>query len=187
MLGFGLLASGVKGLRQYWRELVVVFLLALPQMYLSGVIDKLVGVSIAAAKFSTAVLWYLGFEVFRQGVDVVLPTGAIKIHAGCSVDPILTLLRLAVLFLVMFPIDGIKRILVPLVAVVLTFIVNGIRITIMAFLVAFSHHEAFAYWHTGSGSQVFSMISILGFGWFCRLLLRQAESKNQGLGSFSEP
>ncbi len=177
ILGFGLLASGMKGLKQYGQEFVVVVLLALPQTYLSILIENLVQVKLLTAKLSAFVLWYLGFEVSRQGVYVMLPTGSIEINLSCSgLEPMFTLLRLAVLFLVVFPAVRIKKIVVPFVAVFIAFSVNGIRIALLAFLVAFSSQEIFQYWHGGSGAQIFSVISILSFSWFYRSMLRQDEA-----------
>lgn len=184
ILGLGLLASGIKGLKQYWHELIIVAVLAVPQTHLLIWIDKLVDVSTLVAKFSAFLLWYLGFEVYRQGVNVVLPTGAIEINPPCSgLDTMLILLRLAVLFLVMSSTNWLQKILVPLVAVGLAFTVNGVRITLMAFLVAFSNQAAFEYWHEGDGAQVFSVISILLFGLFYYFIVQQDQAE-QGSGEF---
>ena len=90
-LGVGLLAVGVKNLKQHWRELLIVFLVALPTHSIELLLDQHSYFSIAAAKFSTGLLWYLGFEVFRRGVYVILPTGTIEINSFCSgVMPMLT-------------------------------------------------------------------------------------------------
>jgi exosortase/archaeosortase family protein len=67
------------------------------------------------------------------------------------------------------------KILVPIVAVSLAFIVNGIRVAVMAVLSASSNEKAFDYWHLGEGSLIFSLLSVLSFGLFCLFLLRQQE------------
>lgn len=92
---------------------------------------------------------------------------------------ILYLLGLAALFLVMFPTDWSKKILVPVVATLLAFIVNGGRVALMAVLAASSNMKAFDYWHTGSGSQLFAMTSVVIFGLFCFFLLRLNEAENE--------
>jgi len=94
------------------------------------------------------------------------------------------LLGLAVLYLVMFPTDWTRKVLVPVVAVSLAFVVNGFRVALMAVLAASSNLEAFEYWHTGSGSAIFSMISVFLFGLFCLFLLRQEEPANRDNGTF---
>lgn len=180
-LGVALLASGFKGLKQYWRELLILCFLA-PS---PGTLSLLVDISTFTAKFATAVLWYLGFEVSRQGVYVILPAGSIEVYPGCSgIESMLHLLGLAVLFLVMFPTDWLEKILVSVVAVFLAFVVNGFRVALMAVLAASSNPQALEYWHKGDGSMLFSMISVLILGLFCLFLLRQGNPENHGSVDF---
>ncbi|HEY9634586.1 MAG TPA: cyanoexosortase A [Coleofasciculaceae cyanobacterium] len=175
-LGLALLASDFKGLKQYWQELTSLFFLGGPQVLLSSLVDP----SLLTAKFATFTLWYSGFEVSRAGLNIELPTGYVEVYPGCSgIESITQLLSLSALFLIMFPVRGIKKIFVPIVAVLVAFVVNGIRVAIMAVLVASSRQEAFNYWHTGDGSVLFSMIAVLLFGLFCLLLLQQAKPENQ--------
>jgi cyanoexosortase A len=182
-VGVGLIAVGVKELKQYWRELLIVFLVSLPTTSIGLLLDTQSYFSIATAKFSTVLLWYLGFEVIRQGVYVLLRTGAVEINSFCSgVMPMLTLLQLALLFLLMFPTKLIDKILVLGAAVALAFIVNVVRVALMVILVAFSNHTAFDYWHSGIGSQIFSVISMVAFGWLCQFIIQQefsSETKQQ--------
>ncbi len=80
-LGVALLASGIKGLRQYWLELLIIFAFNIPVGYIASRLD----ISIITAKFSFAFLSYLGFPVLRQGVNIILPTGAIEVYPGFGV------------------------------------------------------------------------------------------------------
>ena len=173
VLGLGLFASGIKGLKQYWQGLIVLCLLAIP--------DKLiVGMPLLTAKFTALVLMQLGLDVSQEGVYIFFSTGAIEVYPGCSgVVAMRQLLILALLFLVVFPTKLLPKILVPIVAVFVAFIVNGFRISLLALLVASHSAPAFEYWHTGEGAHIFSMISVLVFGLFCYCLLPQAEFKNQ--------
>lgn len=173
-LGVGLLAVGVRRLKQYWRELLIVFLVALPTSSIGLLLDTHSYFSIATAKLSTVLLWYLGFKVICQGVYVRLPTGAVEVNSFCSgVMPMLTLLQLALLFLLMFPTKLRDKIIVSVVSVALAFIVNVVRVALMTILVAFSNQAAFEYWHSGSGSQIFSVISMVAFGWFCQFIIQR--------------
>ena len=175
-VGLGLIASGFKGLKQYWQELLILFFPGVANGTLLFVFD----ISAWTAKFATFVLWYSGFEVSRQGINITLTTGFVEVNRGCSgLQSILQLWVLAVLFLVMFPIDGCKKILVPVVATLLGFVVNGVRVALMAYLAASSNHKAFDYWHTGDGSLIFSMISVLLFGLFGLFILQVNEPKKQ--------
>lgn len=175
-VGLGLIASGFKGLKQYGQELIVLFFIGVPH----AIIPSLIDISIFTAQFATAVLWYSGFEVARQGVNVILPTGSVEVYSGCSgMVAILYLWGLAALFLVMFPTDWSKKILIPVVATLLAFVVNGGRVALMAVLAASSNMQAFDYWHTGAGSQLFAMTSVLFFGLFCFFIVRLNEAKNE--------
>jgi cyanoexosortase A len=170
-----------KGFKQYWQELFLLFFLGAPELVLSPLID----VSGFTAQFSAFILWYLGFDVSRQGVYITLPQGGVEVFAGCSgLESMTHLLSLAVVYLLMFPTSWIKKVLVPVVAVSLAFVVNGLRVALMAVLAVSSNSEAFEYWHTGSGSAIFSMIAVLIFGLFCLFLMRQEEPANRDTGAF---
>lgn len=176
-LGLSLLASGFKGLKQYWKELVILFFLSVPSVLLSS---PLTDISPVTAKFSAFLLWYSGFKVSLQGVDIVLPTGSVEVYSGCSgMEAMTYLLGLAVVFLVMFPTKRSNTILVPLVAIILGFVVNGVRVALMAVLAASSNPKTFNYWHEGDGSLIFGMIAVLLLGLFCLFLLRQEDSVNE--------
>jgi cyanoexosortase A len=175
-LGVAMLASGVKGLQQYWLELMIILAVNLP----IGALLEQIEISTITAKFANAMLSYLGFEVSRQGVNIILPTGAVEVNRACSgLEGIVRLLRLSVLFLVMFPVKLAKSILVPVVAVLVAFIVNGVRVALMAFLVAYSNKEAFEYWHKGDGAQVFFLISTLVFGLFCYFISQKDDPNDR--------
>lgn len=171
-LGLALLASGFRGLKQYRQELISLFFFSVPRL----VVPVLIDLSPLTAKFATFLLWYLGFDVTRYGVNIILPEGAIVVYPGCSgLATILELLALAVLLLVLFPTRRKYQILVPLGAVSLGFFVNSIRVVVMAIASA-ANEEAFNYWHTGDGSLIFALIAQLLFGLFCFGLLRLHEA-----------
>ena len=174
-LGLGLLASGVKGLKQYWRELLFVLLLCIPEGLFLQIVDKLFNVSVLTAKFAVFILWYLGFEASGQGINVVLPKGYVYVETACTgTSTALLLIKFSVLFILTFPTDWLKKILVLLGAVFIAFITSVIRVALMAVFV--SNKEVFDYWHGSQGNQVFTTTSILIFGLLCRGLLQLHES-----------
>jgi len=174
-LGLALLASGIKGLPQYGKELIIVFAFNLP----TDLLVKFFDISTFTARLATFMLSQSGFEVVRQGVNVVLHKGAVEVNSGCAgMEGIVRLLQLAVLFLVMFPITLAKKISVLIVAVLVAFVVNAGRVALMAILVAYSNREAFDYWHVGYGSQIFILISSTIFGVFCYFVSRKNDPKN---------
>jgi cyanoexosortase A len=170
--GVGLLASGVRGLKQYTQELIALFFLGVPSLIASRWVD----ISPATASFSRLVLLYTGFDVSGQGVVVKLPTGSIQVVYSCSgIDQMNYLLSLSILCLIMFPLIGWrKQLLVPLVGLILGFLANVIRVSMMAIFAA-SNKEAFKLWHTGTGSYVFAIAAVLLLGLFYRWLLKREE------------
>ena len=168
LLGWGLLASGIKGLKQYRQELFLLLFLAIPWEFIY-VFD----VSQLTARFSTFILWILGFEVTRQGVWIILPTGSVEVYNGCSgVLTILQLLGLSWIVLTLIPTNWKVKLYLPIAAILLGFTVNAIRIALMTILVAMLNIDGFHYWHTGTGSLIFSAISVSIFSAICLMLLR---------------
>ncbi|MGJ5673760.1 MAG: cyanoexosortase A [Nostochopsis sp.] len=173
-LGLALIASGFRGLKQYTGELITLFFINVPKLLPEWVIYKL---TLLTAKLSAFILWYTGFEVTLSGINVYLPNGSVEVLSGCSgLESISQMLGLAILFLLMFPQNWQQKILVPLVAATVGFIVNSGRVALMTVIVAKDNMDAFDYWHSGNGSLLFSIISVLIFGLFCRFLIGQDES-----------
>ncbi|MCC5629103.1 cyanoexosortase A [Nostoc sphaeroides CHAB 2801] len=186
MSGFGvaLLASGYQGLKQYRKELLILVFLTIRSFLV--LLPYQIDISLLAAKLSTALLWYTGFQVNRSGVMINLPTGSIEVYPGCAgIDIIIDLLSLAVLFIFLFNLSLQQKIIVPIVAATLGFIVNGFRVALMAIFVAQGNKQAFYYWHQGDGSLIFSMIATLFFGCFCWFLLSRNERENQNTTDYS--
>ena len=171
-VGLAAIASGIKEIKQYWQEFVVLGFM-IPH---SGVLSQVFDTSKLTAEFATSLLWCLGFDASRQGVYVLLPTGSVEVNPGCSGYGItLQLLSLAVIFLFMFPTSRFQKLLLPVVAVCLGFSLNSIRVAIMTVLAASADKAAFSYWHDNEGSLIFSLISVLLFGLVCYCVLQQEQ------------
>ena len=174
-ISLALLASGTKGLKQYWQELLILAYTAIPP----GLIGVFVDVATLTAKFSAFLLHYLGFEVVRKGILLILEKGSVEVYHGCSGETvILQLLGMALIFLLMFPTTVGQKIVVPLVAIISGFVVNAARVALLAVLVSLSQPEAFKYWHEGSGSVIFSMIAVFIFGLFCWFAILKDQPPN---------
>lgn len=175
VLGLCWLASGIKSLKQYWQELTVFGLLALNPV-LENLL-QLLDLSTLTAKAATFILWYLGFQIQRQGIFLHLPTGSVQVYEMCSgLQSIVQMINVAVLFLLMFPLKSLaQKITCIVVAIIIGFVVNAARVCLMANLVA--QKTSFEYWHTGNGSLIFSMISVALFGGFCWLAFLRTPQK----------
>ncbi|HEY9640151.1 MAG TPA: cyanoexosortase A, partial [Coleofasciculaceae cyanobacterium] len=169
----GLLASGWQGLKQYGQAITLLFFLGVPSVLFSFLPD----LSPITAQFSTGLLRLAGFDASVQDVYISLPTGAVKVYAGCSgVESMTYLLGISVIALMLFPIARIKQVFVPILAMLIGFGVNGVRVAVMAVLVASQNQAAFIYWHQGQGSLIFGVVSVLVFG-LCYRVLHQYSTK----------
>jgi cyanoexosortase A len=167
-LGLALMASGVKALKQYWQELLILGSLVVHHGYMSQLFD----ISKIKAACSVELLWLLGYDVTRQGVNIVFPTGSVEVNPGCSgYNSILQLLQLSIIFLMIFSTKRYVKFLVPIAAVVIGFCVNIVRVSIMAVL-SLNDPIAFKYWHDGDGSLIFSMIAVSLFALLCYFLIQ---------------
>lgn len=174
-LGLGLIASGFKGLKQYWQELLIVGFIAIPP----GLILNFINVAPVTAKFTHFILHYLGINVTRQGVHLILEQSSLEVASGCTgVAVILQLLGLGMLVLLMFPTNLPQKIFVLIAAIGVGFVVNGARVALMTYLLAYYGQKAFEYWHYGDGSLIFSMIAVAIFGLFCWFTVLRDEPNN---------
>lgn len=157
-IALALLAAGFKGLRVYWREIVLLFFLGIPEVLWSKLSDP----SPLTARFASSLLWFSGHPVTQKGIYLQMPGGTVQVYSGCSgVVAMTQLLGMAVLLLMLLPLPWtrLQKLSLPVAAIAIGFIVNSLRVALMAILVTQNNMAAFEYWHEGSGSLVFSVIS----------------------------
>ena len=132
-ISLAIIASGFQGLKQYWKELIIIFLFSISSVVLFFLLD----ISLITAKFSALLLWYLGFQVYLEDVSIYLPTGSVIVNKGCAgLYTINYLLAISAVLIFMFPLRRIYTIIVPILAIIIGFVVNGFRVALMAILVA---------------------------------------------------
>ena len=169
-LGLLLIAVGFQDLKQYWRELVILFFHGIPSVITSSVGGVMSSITAKAAYYS---LWYVGFNVTSEGNYVALPTGRVFVDGGCSgMEAMNYLLGLSVVCLLMFPTKQNKALVIA-VAVACGFIINAFRVAGMALLVASNRLDLFKYWHEGEGSLVVGMVAVVLFGIFYQYMLKR--------------
>lgn len=182
-----LLASGFKGLKQYGGELLALFILGLPKLLPVSLIN--IYLSPVTAKLSAFLLWYTSFDVVRSGVYIYLPSAnqSIEVASGCSgLEQIFHMLGLGILFIIIFPLNWLQKLILPVCAAIVGFIVNAARVSLMVVILKDDNQRAFEYWHHGDGSLLFSTIAVSVFGLFCWFILGQAKSKNGDVTSSSK-
>ena len=160
-IGVSLLAAGWRGLRDYWRELLI---LAVPAI-LPSLTARLFNLAPLTAKLSTFFLVITGFPVFNQGVYIQHQGNSVEVNYGCSgMAVILQLLHLVLIYLLIFPSRRRYWLLLPIVATIIAVIVNAVRVGLLAILNAPVTKAAFDYWHDGEGSVIFSLLAVLLLG-----------------------
>ena len=170
-LGLVLIASGWRGMRQYWKELSVLAAVYIPKMLLSLWLSQ--DLTRLTAQFTHLLLGLVDISSQRQGTYLILPRGAIEVMPGCSgLESICYLLGLTAIFLALFPLSRrwIQGIL-PGIAVTVAFCVNGLRIALLTILYASGNEEALNYWHSGEGSLLFIALAVSLLGGICWLIL----------------
>lgn len=160
-LAVGLLASGWRGLKQYWRELIILVFPAI----MPALSARLLNLSPFTAKLSTVLLLVSGFPVVNQGVYIFHRGNMVEVNHDCSgLIVLLQLLNMVLIYLVLFPSRRQYWVVLPLIATAIALITNAIRVALLAVLYSPTTKAAFDYWHTGGGSMIFSMIAVLLLG-----------------------
>lgn len=179
-VGLSLVASNYKRIFQYWRELMILFFLGVPAALLTPIFNP----SETTAKFTHFLLWYCGFDVTRQGVYVLMPSGGVKVYGGCSgLEAMTYLLGLSIICLILYPTGKLfHKIITPGIALIIGFVINSFRVFVMVLLVNSGQTQAFNYWHHGEGSLIFGFIEVMVFGSFYLFLMRQDTADAQPSG-----
>lgn len=170
------IASGFRGFQAYWREITLLFFAGIPEL----IVDKLFNPSPITAKFASSMLWFSGIPVVQKGIYLNLPGGSVQVYSGCSgVVTMTQLLGMSVLFLMVLPLPWkwYQKLIIPVAAVTIAFIVNALRVALMAVLVSQKQMDTFEYWHNGSGSLVFSGIATCLLALLVKLLIELFKSQ----------
>jgi len=170
-IGVALIASGWKGLRQYWQPILLAATLGLPIAFLFAAIEKIIPVNVFTAQFANSVLWYGGVKVAQQGIEIFSQYGAVLVARGCAgLPPILMLLRITLMFVLVFPVSRFHMGILFPSAIAIAFIVNSARVALL--VIVSSQADSFKYWHAGDGSQIFSVVAVSILLALCNWLTR---------------
>lgn len=167
-ISLALLAAGFFGLKQYRGELLILAGLSLPSVLISPW-----NLSPITAKFAGFGLWAMGYNLAVDGIRLYLPGTTVVVARACSgVESMTYVLGISILYLVMFPLKKIHNFIVPIIAVVIGFLVNMVRVLAMCLLLNYGKREAFDYWHTGDGALIIGVIAVLVFSVFYFTLVK---------------
>jgi len=164
-LGWVLIASGFKGLVNYYPGLLILCFL-IPD---SEAVAEKIDIAAHTAQLSTTFLSILGYEAVRQGSNVSLPTATVVVTPTCAgFSSIFHLIGLGVLITQICNSSRLMKWLIPIAGALIGFVYNSVRVSMLAVLAAAHNSEGFQYWHIGQGSHLFSGISLLSL---CALFL----------------
>ncbi len=174
-VGLVLLGFSSSGMLYFWRELTILFFLGIP----SVVSWWLVNPSSITAWFTTRILYIFGFDAISQGTVIYLFDKEVGVAQGCSgLNAMNYLLSISIVFLILFPIHGVKRHLAPYLAILIGFLGNAGRTTLLTYFYVNDMEDSFHYWHGGEGALLFGSISVILFSLTYWQFIRQ-DKKNR--------
>jgi cyanoexosortase A len=168
-IGFVAMAAGFRAMRQYSKEIILLFFIGIPSI----IGTKLPDLSPITAKVSSLFLTVCGFPSSASGPDISLFDTTVRVWRGCSgIEAITYLLGLSVICLVLFPVSRHKAYSVPAIAIGIGYIINAIRVSVLCVLHVSGMSRAFEYWHVEEGALIVGAISVLIFSIVYWLMLR---------------
>ncbi|HEY9826269.1 MAG TPA: cyanoexosortase A [Stenomitos sp.] len=157
-LGWFLIFEGAASYRLFWRELAALVAFGIPKL----LPDSIFGLQVATAKLSAYLLWRLDYPIALQATTLHVPNGSVEVVPTCSGLTLMAhMFSVAVIFLCVFPVGRVQAILLPLIAIALGFLTNGVRIALLAVLSPPASAAAFQYWHSSSGASMFVLASLI--------------------------
>jgi cyanoexosortase A len=155
-------------LSSYLKEFSILSIFGLPKL----VPETAFGLAPLTAKFSAFLLHYVvSYPVtLVNSIRIQVPNGGVEVVPACSgISLILHMLSISVIFLCLFPVQKRHFILLPLIAATLGFVLNGVRVAVLAALSRPESSAGFEYWHSANGASIFVLIALLLYSslWFC--------------------
>ncbi len=165
-LGLALLFGGWRRLHEFWREGIIVAGLTVSP-FVEAVVLELLGLDLSpgTAQFTAGLLRVAGWNASAHDVIVSLPDAWIVVSQGCSgLKTMYFLVGFSIVLLLLYPLPGKRRKLVVIgSAAMIGYVVNAVRVAILALLAAPGHEEAFHFWHIKQGAMVFEIIAMAVF------------------------
>ncbi|MGB8700114.1 MAG: cyanoexosortase A [Thermosynechococcaceae cyanobacterium] len=159
--GWFLMFVGWAQRKRYIKEFCMLVVFGIPKL----IPDAAFGIAPLTAKFSAFVLWYMGYPVLLKDNYIQIPQGGVEVVPACSGMNLMThMVSVSVLVLCLFPLSKIQATILPLLAILLGFIVNGLRVSVLAALSTPRFTSLFHYWHSASGASIFVLLALVFYG-----------------------
>jgi len=187
LLAYWGLQHGPAALQKYWRELLLLFMLGIPDRTLMTQLVKpflvlfdMETLSHATASVATIITGVLsGWDDLKViGTHIHAPNVISNVYQPCDGGRLVDfMLRLTVMLIVAFPVKRYKWLIILFISMSVGWLVNVGRVTAMVFIANTGDMAAFEYWHTGEGSKIFHLIAII---LFCLVAYFQITPANSG-------
>jgi len=181
MVGLALLLRPLGRLGQFRESLVISLLM--PVWLLVVKLFPEQSLSLFTARASALLLQLLGLAPQVNGRLISFAGGgAVRVEGVCNgLEVIYQAMAVAVIFLICFPLSRPRdRVAVLLIAPLVGAVSNVFRIALLGLIVAIGgslKESSFEFWHKGSGSLIFSGLSVLAIGLiYSRLVNRQLQA-----------
>jgi cyanoexosortase A len=160
-LGWFLIFIGAVQTKLYLKEFCILTVFGIPKL----IPDTALGLAPVTAKFAAYSLWYLGYPVSLNGDYIQVPNGGVEVIPACSgINLIVHMLSISVIFLCVFPTRRSHGVLFVILAVLLGFLMNVIRVAMLASLSPPQFSKQFHYWHSASGASLFVLLALVIYG-----------------------
>jgi cyanoexosortase A len=161
-LGWFLIFIGASKTKLYLKEFSILTVFGIPKL----IPDTAFGLAPITAKFSAYTLWYLGYPVsLSNNIYIQIPNGGVEVIPACSgINLMVHMLSISVIFLCVFPTGRTQSILFVLFAVLLGFLMNVMRVAMLAALSTPQFSRQFHYWHSASGASLFVLLTLIIYG-----------------------
>lgn len=160
--------------QQYWKPLLLLLLLALPDrtllMPLVYPLLTLFGwdaMTFPTAHLATTLTSLTGLQAELSHLDIHMENAIVTVWQGCDGSRNMDfLLRLGIMVIITLPIKSSRWLATIGVAVILAFLINVVRVALLAHLANSGDFGLFDYWHEGDGSKLFNLSAIILFAAF---------------------
>jgi cyanoexosortase A len=159
-LGWVIGVYGHQKLSFYRKELLMVLCLGLPKF----ANDKLINIAPLTAGAVYHLLLYTGHIVEKRNLQIILPEGSIQVVPECSgLVLMIYMVSVSVIFLGSFSLSRKLSCFLVLLGIAVGFVVNAVRVSILAVLATPQSWNAFKYWHGSQGASFFVLGAMLGY------------------------